>query len=222
MIAFGGAFGGALGGTLGCSSTSNEPLADPDVAAAGTNKSGVAYPTDHVGTRARSKYRAGDRLENFSFQGYLDGNPKGALKTVSMADFFDPEAKSHRVLHLQGVAGWCSICSGEARQTMAVQSVLRGEGAIIVQVLFEGKTRSIGPSLLDLEVWCGTYEASQPVLFDTRAKRLGVFGIDGYPWNALIDTRTMEILDQGTGAPNDVAAYVREGLRLANGPVATW
>ena len=211
-----------LSSSVGCSGTSETPLADPDVSAAEKNADGVVYPTDHIGTRSRTKTRAGDRIANFSFQGYVDGNPKGELKTISLADFYDPEAKRHRVLQIQGVAGWCSICASEARQTMAVQAALQAEGAVVIQILFQGKSRSVGPSLLDLEVWCGTYETAHPVLFDTNAKRLGVFGIDGFPWNALIDTRTMEILDQGTGAPADIGAYIREGLRLSKGPAATW
>ncbi len=209
----------ALGG---CQGASTEPIVDKDVPAATKNAEGTPYPTDHVGTRERTKTRPGDRIANFSFQGYVDGAPKGELKTISLADFYDPEAKRNRVLHIQGVAGWCSVCAAEARQTMQSQAALKAEGAVVIQILFQGKTRTTGPSLADLDVWCGTYDTAHPVVFDANAKRLGVFGIDAFPWNALIDLRTMEILDQGVGAPADVAAYIREGLKLANGPIATW
>ncbi|MBK6461030.1 MAG: redoxin domain-containing protein [Myxococcales bacterium] len=215
----------ALAGALafaGCSSTPSTPFVDPDVPAVSVNPDGLAYPTDHIGTRARSKVRAGDRLANFAFQGYLDGNPQGTLKTLAMADLYDPDAKRSRLLHIQGVAGWCPVCASEAKQTLAAASALRAEGAVIIQVLMQGAKRSVGPSLADLETWCDTYETKHAVLLDVDGRRLSVFGIDGFPWNALIDTRTMEILDQGIGAPRDVAAYVREGLRLTNGPPATY
>ncbi|MBL0193225.1 MAG: redoxin domain-containing protein [Myxococcales bacterium] len=215
----------ALAGALafaGCSSTPSTPFVDPDVPAVSVNPDGLAYPTDHIGTRARSKVRAGDRLANFAFQGYLDGNPQGTLKTLAMADLYDPDAKRSRLLHIQGVAGWCPVCASEAKQTLAAASALRAEGAVIIQVLMQGAKRSVGPSLADLETWCDTYETKHAVLLDVDGRRLSVFGIDGFPWNALIDTRTMEILDQGIGAPRDVAAYVREGLRLANAPPATY
>lgn len=198
------------------------PLADPDVSGATQSADGVPYPTDNIGTRGRTRSRPGDRIANFAFQGYVDGDPKGTLKTVSLADYFDPEQKRHKILHIQGVAGWCGICAGEARQTAPVVAQLREEGAIVIQILFQGQTQTNGPALVDLEKWCNTYETQHPVLFDANARRLSVFGIDGFPWNALVDTRTMEILDQGTGAPNDVAKYVREGLRLAALPAATW
>ena len=139
-----------------------------------------------------------------------------------MADLYDPDAKRSRLLHIQGVAGWCPVCASEAKQTLAAASALRAEGAVIIQVLMQGAKRSVGPSLADLETWCDTYETKHAVLLDVDGRRLSVFGIDGFPWNALIDTRTMEILDQGIGAPRDVAAYVREGLRLANAPPATY
>ena len=206
----------------GCSTTPTTPFDDPDTPPAAVNPDGLPYPTDHIGTRARTKVRAGDRLANFAFQGYLDGDPKGALKTLSMADLYDPEAKRSRVLHIQGVAGWCPVCASEAKQTRTAAGDLRAEGAVISQVLMQGAKRSVGPSLADLETWCDTYETKHAVLLDVDGRRLGVFGIDGFPWNALVDTRTMEILDQGIGAPRDVAAYVREGLRLANGPPATY
>lgn len=207
---------------VACGGVSDEPLSDPEVKAATGNAEGAPYPTDHIGTRSRIKSRPGDRIANFAFQGYRSGKAGGALETVSLAEYFDPEQKRHKVLHIQGVAGWCGICAGEARQTMPVAAALEAEGAVIVQILFQGKSQSAGPALGDLDKWCNTYQTSHPVLFDANAKRLGIFGIDGFPWNALIDTRTMEILDQGTGAPNDVAKYVREGLRLAALPAATW
>ena len=207
---------------VACGGASDAPLVDADVAAKTANAEGAPYPTDNIGTRSRSRSRPGDRIQNFAFQGCVEGKAGAALTTVSLADFFDPEQKRNKILHIQGVAGWCGICAGEARQTVSVASELKAEGAVIVQILFQGKSRSAGPTLVDLDTWCNTYETAHPVLFDANAKRLAVFGIDGFPWNALIDTRTMEILDQGTGAPNDVAKYVREGLRLAALPPATW
>ena len=98
----------ALAGALafaGCSSTPSTPFVDPDVPAVSVNPDGLAYPTDHIGTRARSKVRAGDRLANFAFQGYLDGNPQGTLKTLAMADLYDPDANRSRLLHIHGAAG---------------------------------------------------------------------------------------------------------------------
>jgi len=214
----------ALGAPLigACGGVSDTPLVDPDVKATATNTEGALYPTDNIGTRSRTKARPGDRIANFAFQGYRDGKAGGALETISLSDFYDPEQKRHKILHIQGVAGWCGICASEARQTMPVAAALKEEGVVIVQILFQGRSQSTGPALGDLDKWCNTYETAHPVLFDANAKRLAVFGIDGFPWNALIDTRTMEILDQGTGAPADVAKYAREGLRLAALPPAAW
>lgn len=207
---------------VACATTDTTPLADPDLPVQTKNADGAAYPTDHIGTRDRTKLRPGDRIAAFSFQGYVDGDPEKGLTTVSLSDFYDPEQKRYKLLHIQGVASWCPICAQEARQTAAAQDALRAKGVVIVQVLFQGKDRSTGPSLADLETWCNVYEPKHPVLFDANAKRLGAFGIDGFPWNALVDTRTMEILDQGTGAPSDVTAYVNAGLELVAGPPATW
>jgi hypothetical protein len=47
---------------------------------------------------------------------------------------------------------------------------------------------------------------------DVRSRRMAGIGVSTVPWDILVDTRTMEILDSSAGAPADVERYVREGL----------
>src|SRR5438093_960310 len=84
-------------GVPSCSSKDPVELADPDVPGHDANPDGVPYPTDHIGARARSGKNPGDRIPNLTFQAYVDGD-KSALKTVSLADFYDPTSKKYKLL----------------------------------------------------------------------------------------------------------------------------
>jgi len=51
---------------------------------------------------------------------------------------------------------------------------------------------------------------------DVRARRLGSLGVNTVPWSWIIDTRSMEMLEGGAGAPADMAKYARAGLTFVN------
>lgn len=197
---------------VGCASHGSDDFADPDVAAAATNPDGAPYPTDAIGASARAGGRRGERLPNLSFQGYRDGNRAAGLQTISIADYYDPAQTRHKLLHLQVAATWCVICSSESDATVKVKEPLGKEGAVFLQIVVNGNTSAKGPSLGEFDDWITRHGANYSIGMDVRARRLGGLGIDGVPWNLLIDTRTMEILHSSAGAPDDLVAYVKLGL----------
>ncbi|MCA9585722.1 MAG: redoxin domain-containing protein [Myxococcales bacterium] len=203
---------------LGCASKGPEPdFADPDLVPRGTSLDGVPYPTDNLGRAARASGVRGSRIENLAFQAFVDSNRAAGLKPVELADYFDPERKRHRVLHITAVATWCSVCSSESDDTVRVKDMLTKEGAAIMQIVVNGNSVTFGPSLGEVEGWIERHDANYTLAIDVRARRVSSsLGIVNVPWNLLVDVRTMEILHSQAGAPSDVAAYVREGLRFVN------
>jgi hypothetical protein len=203
-----------------CSSTSvrEADFSDPDVAGRAANPDGVAYPTDHLGGVEHAGRRPGDRIPNFTFQGYVDGNREGGLRTISLADYFDPEQKRHKVLHLKVAATWCAYCSAELAETVKVKEELAAEGAAFLEVVVSGNALQAGPSLGEFDGWLTRHSTTLTTAIDVRARRMASVGIDGsvMPWDLLIDTRTMEILDSSGGAPADVKRYVRDGLAFVS------
>lgn len=200
-----------------CSSSSSEPdFPDPDVAPAAVNPDGVPYPRDHVGVKQRANGTPGDRLPNFSFQGYVDGNKAGGLKEVSMADYYDPKAAHHKVLIVLAAAVWCSICVATSEDLVPKKAQLESEGAQFLEVVVNGARLNEGPSLNEVNAWIDRNQANYTTAIDVRARRMGQLGLDTVPWSMIVDTRTMEILEAGAGAPADMAKYTRAGITFVD------
>lgn len=177
------------------------------------NPDGVAYPTDHIGPAARRGSIPGDRIPNFSFRAYLGGD-RSKLQTRSMADFYDPTAKRHRLIHFVAIAYWCSICRGETKEISPIEAKLRSDGVVQIAVLINGASNGLGPSLTEFNDWAATYKPSYDLGFDVRGTQLSAMGFSGVPWNALIDPRTMELLVAVSGAPQNVATFIEAGLEF--------
>lgn len=234
---FSGAFSGAVLGPLllapflmagiaSCSASKESPqeLDDPQLPGRDTNPAGVPYPTDNLGGASRAGGRAGQRIPNFTFQAYVDGDRAAGLQTVSLADYFDPTQQRYKIIDLQVAATWCSVCSSVTAATVPLKEKLAAEGVVFLEVIVAGNNPSAGPSLGEVDAWMVRHESNYTTAFDVRARRLGGIGIDPrlVPYDLLIDARTMEILDSSAGAPQgfDVASYVRAGLKYvaSHGP----
>lgn len=216
-------FSGAL--AVSCSSSEpgarDEPFPDPDLPAVTVNPDGAPYPTDHLGGNERRGGVRGDRIPNFTFKGYRSGRG-GGLEDISLAEFYDPEQKRHKILHLQVAATWCAICSSVLSATLTVVEPLAERGVVFFEVIVSGTTPGAGPSLAEVDAWVDRHASTLPTGIDVAARRLGALGVNGavMPHDIVIDTRTMEILDSSTGAPVDVGQYVLSALRFveANPP----
>jgi hypothetical protein len=197
------------------SSNEDDSFPDPDLPLVETNADGDHYPTDRIGGQKRNGKVPGVRMPHFTFRAYRNGRA-GGLETVSLAEYFDPQQKHHKVLHLQLAATWCSICSSELEATVGVSEQLKERGVRFVEVIVSGASAGRGPSLAEVDAWIDRHKTNFPTGIDVAARRLGAIGVSGaaMPHDIMIDTRTMEILDSSVGAPLDVAKYVLEGVRF--------
>jgi len=203
--------------TVASCSSDPEEIADPDRVAPTTNPDGAPYPTDHLGGRERAGQRRGDRIPNLVFRGYRDPQNRAAgLETIALSEFYDPEQKRYKTLHIQIAATWCGVCSTELSMTVPVADALRARGAALLEVVISGDTAGFGPGAAELESWIARHGSNIATAIDVRGRRLAALGVSTsvVPHDLLIDTRTMEILDSSVGAPIDVARYVGDGLRF--------
>ena len=198
----------ALAGCGGSSTKSETEYVDVEVTPAATNPDGVAYPTDHIGWQKHVGKTRGDRIANLAFQGYLDSNRTGGLKTVSLADFYDPKAAKYKAIHIQIAATWCSICAAESDATVTARDDLVSRGAVLLSTIANGAVLNVGPTLGEFTGWMDKHKTNYTMLLDSRSKRLGPLGVTGFPYNVLLDPRTMEILYSDLGAPENVVKYV--------------
>ncbi len=215
-----------LGGVVASCSASKDSapdFPDPDVPGRDTNPDGLAYPTDHLGGTPHRGKVAGDRIPNFTFEGYVDGDRAAGLKTISLADYFDPQQKRNKVLHIEVSAVWCSICSSVTTQTVKIKEELAKEGVVYLEVMTAGNRPGAGPSLGEVDDWVARHQSNITTAIDVSARRTGSLGVDPgvRPWDIIVDTRTMEILESSGGSPVDVGAYGRSYLKaIASYPPA--
>ena len=206
------------GAGVACSASKDTPadFPDPDVPAHDTNPDGLAYPTDHLGGTAHHSKIAGDRIPNFAFQAYVDGDRAAGLKTISLADYFDPQQKRNKVLHIEVSAVWCAICSSVTSETVKIKEELGKEGVVYLEVMTAGNRAGAGPSLGEVDDWVTRHQSNITTAIDVSARRTGSIGVDPgvRPWDIVVDTRTMEILESSGGSPIDVATYDRSYLKV--------
>ena len=179
-----------------------------------SNPYGVPYPSISVGYNARRGSIRGDQIANYAFQGYPNGDTSKGLQTIMLADFYDPQGKlGFKLLHL-GVAGlWCGPCNLETRETVPLIPTFAKEGVVFAQALDQGAAVGAAATVTDLDNWIAKYRSNFTEMLDPNDANLGPFyDSASIPWNAVIDTRTMEILSDGTGYSGDLEADVAPWL----------
>ncbi len=207
----------SVASAFACSSTKQDGgLAGPAATTeAAKNPYGVAYPTDNPGYQARKGNIAGNTIRNYKFQGYKHLDPskqvdmtKG-LVDVSLADYFDPEMRTYKIIHLSVAAVWCPPCNQETDDTAQVAAALAAQKVVFVQALDDSSIQGHPADKSDLDAWIVKHKSNFTELLDPGLTNFGqFFDAAAVPWNANVDARTMEILSSGVGAPADITADV--------------
>ena len=172
------------------------------VAGQGTevNPYGKPYPTSNLGYQARAGSRAGNIMRNYKFLGYRDGDPSKGTTVISLADYFDPEMKTTKLIHFSAGALWCPPCNEEAKALVPLVPALKEKKIIVIQAIIEGDARGTGSTIADLDVWQKRHSVNYTVFLDPEQGNLGqFFDAAAIPWNGLIDGRSMELLSSGVG-----------------------
>lgn len=175
------------------------------------NPDGVDYPSDNIGFTPRKGDKPGNRISNFKFLGYPDGNVDAGLKPVSLAQFFDPTGEKIKIIHIQAAGVWCSACQGETKAVVPIKEQLLEKKAIWLVSLAEGPTMGAPAKKADLDGWIERFGSPYTHWLDPGNANLGPFyDRTALPWNANIDARTMEILTASTGGFDTGAKILKE------------
>jgi hypothetical protein len=217
------------GALSGCSSSS--AAQDPGLSTGGsgdikghdTNPYGVAYPATNIGTKPSSSDpskdvvgKPGNTMANFKFYGYPGGDMSKGTQEVSLADYYDPQHKTYKLIHVQAAGTWCVWCQRETQATVPIYEKLKGEGVVWLTAVVEGSSPGSAASQKDLDHWVTTYKPTFTNVVDPNNHNLGIFfSAGGLPWNANIDPATMEILSAGEGAPSSDGSSVT-GMDVEN------
>lgn len=195
---------------VGCASSSSSGAQDRGLEGEGAgsdsapdkNPYGVDYPTDNIGYTARSGNRPGNRIANFKFLGYPDADKSKGLQPISLAQFFDPESRKYKLIHLVASAVWCPPCQQEAEIVTPLKAKFEEKKIVWLVSLVEGPVRGKGSTQKDLDGWIDQFKSPYTHWLDPSNAKMGPFyDVAAIPWNADINAQTMEILSSKTGAP---------------------
>jgi hypothetical protein len=219
-----------IASVVACSSSSKQDeglVGEGEGAAAAapdTNPEGIPYPTDNIGTVERkgvgAKAKPGNRIANFKFLGYPNADKSQGLQPMSLAQFFDPTGSKYRILHIQASGVWCTACQAETEVVVPMKSELDTKKTVWVVSIAEGATPGTASKPADLDNWIAKFKSPFTHFIDPNNANLGQFyDRTALPWNANIDTRTMEILTAGTGAMttrDGILKEIAEAMTLAD------
>jgi thiol-disulfide isomerase/thioredoxin len=173
------------------------------------NPEGIPYPTDNIGTNPRLGNRPGNKLTNYKFLGYPNGDVAKGLQPISMASLFDPSGTRVKLIHIQASGTWCTYCQQETKVVVPLAQKLAERKVMWVISLAEGPTPGTAATTKDLDKWVAQFKAPFLHLLDPGNKNFGPFyDAAALPWNANIDARTMEILSSGVGAATTESAIL--------------
>jgi hypothetical protein len=214
----------------GCGGSNNQgPACDPcDQGGSGSatttsnqdvNPDGIAYPTpaNGYGHVARVGATPGSVIQNFKFSGYVDADIANGVQTIALADYYDPCVKRYKLLHISVAGVWCVPCNEETDAIVADKATLDADGVVLIQALSDGPVEGTGATLTDLQMWIKSHDSNFTEMLDPNLANLGgFFDASEIPWNADVDPRTMEILDEGTGFSGDLNADLVTPLAQVN------
>jgi thiol-disulfide isomerase/thioredoxin len=172
------------------------------------NPAGVPYPSANQG------YSTGFVAPNLKFIGWPDGDFTKEPVPVSLANFYDPEGTTYKLIHIQAAAGWCGPCQAEARAAGPLTDELAAKGVVWLTAIVDGTKQSAGATSDDLKSWMKKFSLKNPGVVDSDQQKLGPFFPGAaVPWNGTIDARTMKVLESQLGGNNyDSADAIRKSV----------
>jgi hypothetical protein len=220
------------------------PTVTSDCNTTDQNPYGVCYPTQDMGSRARSGQSvnavSGARILNYAFSGYKTFDvgtvlSTGTLSTVRLADFFDPQQKlgpngtGIKIIHVVVSAVWCNPCNQETdfvsggnwtgANTTGVSWAkdLAPLGVVFLQALDDGATVGVGATPNDLNNWINHHQNDFTTTLDPGNQNLGIFfDAAAIPFNMNIDARSMEILSGDVGFDTTLDQSIKGWVNWVN------
>jgi hypothetical protein len=181
-------------------------------------------------------------IPNFSFPGFVDAQAQDkALQTVALADFYNPHAgdasyqpgsdpsrddrlfppgspygagtKKPTALLLDIASVWCGPCNQEAKSVLnGLYAKYKPCGGEFLFQLAEGAAPGTPVTVPILQGWVSTYHVAYPATYDPGRQLFPLYNSDSFPDSAIVDTRTMRVVDVISGLPDDTFWSTFEGL----------
>ncbi len=188
----------------------------------------------------------GSILPNFSFTGFVDPQASTAVQTLSLSDFYNPHlgdasyqpaspAEDDRLfpfgspygagtrkpaaLFIDIASVWCGPCNQEAKAVLnGLYAQYKPCGGEFLFQLAEGAAPGAPVTQSLLQAWVTEYHVTYPATWDPAKQLFPLYNADSFPDSAIVDTRTMKIVDVVSGLPDATFWTTFEGLLDAQCP----
>jgi hypothetical protein len=95
---------------------------------------------------------------------------------------------------------WCGPCNEEAKDTLnGLYAKYKPCGGEFLFQLAEGAAPGAPATQQLLETWVTTYHVAYPAIWDPTKQLFPLYNSDSFPDSAIVDTRTMQIVDVVSG-----------------------
>jgi hypothetical protein len=172
---------------------------------------GPAYPAGPYGVTQ------GSVINDFSFSGFANAQVQSTtLDTISLSDFYNPNGdgvfppgspygggKKPTALLIDIASVWCGPCNEEAKSVLnGLYAKYQPCGGEFLFQLAEGTAPGTPVDQNLLHIWVTNYHVAYPATFDTTRQLFPLYSSDSFPDGAIVDTRTMKIVDVISGVPD--------------------
>jgi hypothetical protein len=197
------------------------------IAAGDSGARSLGYPPPPYGNTA------GETLEDACFsQAWLDPLASqfdvSRLGRLCFSDFYDPDgAKGTKVLLINTSALWCLSCyaeweaAGDAGSVIQRRDELRPQGFLVFGLLFQD-SEGRPANREHLRAWARRFSIDVPLALDPDFQMGRYARQNVQPFNMLVDTATMKILDsfegdQSQAIASKVLSYLEEAASPSKG-----
>ena len=185
----------------------------------------VGYPSGPYGLNQ------GSTIQSFSFDGFIDAQTQSStLETIAFGDFFNPHAgdpsyqpalaadddrlfppgspygpgtKKPTALLIDIASVWCGPCNEEAKSVLnGLYAKYQPCGGEFFFQLAEGAAPGAPVTQTLLHSWVTSYHVAYPATFDASRQLYPLYSADSFPDSAIVDTRTMKIVEVVSGVPD--------------------
>jgi hypothetical protein len=187
----------------------------------------TAYPAPPYGVAAGAVINP-----VFSFPGFIDAQMQSkTLDNITLSDLYNPHAgdasyqpasaadddrlfpsgspygggkKKPTALLIDIASVWCGPCNEEAKTLLnGLYAKYKPCGGEFLFQLAEGAAPGAPVDQSILHTWVSNYHVAYPATFDPAKQLLPLYNSDSFPDGAIVDTRTMKIIEVISGVPDD-------------------
>ena len=176
---------------------------------------------------AAGQVAMGAVIPAFSFHGFIGGQVQGAPATIAIYDFYNPHAgdasyqpvdpsqddrlfppgspygagtKKPTALLVDIASVWCGPCNEEAKSVLnPLYAKYEPCGGEFLFQLAEGAAPGAPVDEGLLATWVSQYKITYPSIWDPAKQLFPLYNSDSFPDSAIVDTRSMVVVDAISG-----------------------